>query len=89
MVGVVRVAGCLVLCRAIPADHVLRNNTAWVLITYELELGITAQTNGVRARTRLDVVGKARGRGEAALAEGALYLLATVDAGIEMLVNRD
>lgn len=79
--GRVAVVGLL----ARPADQVLRDVAVGILLADNLVDLVTVQGRSHAAAATLQVVGQAGGGGEAVAAEGAVDVLATVDAGVEML----
>lgn len=78
-------AAVRVLGAALPPDELLGDQARRVLGPYELVDGVAVQRGGVPAAAALQVVCHARGGGVAVGAEGALDVLAAMDAGVEVL----
>lgn len=70
----------------LPADEFLRDQAARVLGPDELVDGVPVQRGCVTTASALEMVGHARGGSIAVGAEGAFDFLATVGAGVEVLV---
>lgn len=76
---------CLVRRRTVPADELLRDEARGILLPHDLVHLVAVQERGARAAAALEVMGEARSRSEAILAEGACDVLAAVSARVEVL----
>jgi hypothetical protein len=85
-ITVPRAAGDLVGVGAGPSDQLLREYTLRILGADELVHLVTVDVPGLGARTSLDMMGDAGGRGELGPAERTLYVRSAMDARVEMLI---